>query len=193
MRGNFLIPLASLALAVALTLLFTLPRWNGASGAPAFAAMSVTELKRERAVYQEAFDKMREIELARTGLAAKYNKVSEEDRERLLTVVGDHPDSVRMVLDIENRARARGLKLRSVSASAETGGAREHESDAEPILFSFSAVGPYTAFVPFLADLEASVRLADIESVDFESKKEGEYVYSVSLSFYQLKKEGADE
>lgn len=188
MYRSFLIPVSLLALAVALSFWFTLPRWRDATGAVEFSHKSIAELRADEAVYADAFGKMREIELARTGLAAKYNTVSEADRVRLEKLLPTHSDSVRVVLDIENVARAHGLKLRSVSTGAPLPrvGRRAEEEAYQPIAFSVSALGAYENFVPFLADLEASVRLADITSVDFESKKSGDYVYGVSFRAYQL-------
>ena len=188
-------PLLFLALAASVTIWFTVPLWNGVAGAAEFADKSIAELKADEAVYADAFAKMREIELARTGLASKYNAVSEADRGRLLKVAPDAADTVRLVLDLENVARAHGLKLRSVTAGgapSPTSGPRQEELAYEPVLFSFSAVGAYEKFMPFLADLEASVRLVDIASVEFESKDAADYVYGVSLRTYQLA-QNADE
>lgn len=188
MYRSFLIPVSLLALAAALSFWFTLPRWRDATGAVEFSLKSVAELRADETLYADAFNKMREIELARTGLAAKYNAVTEEDRTRLEKLLPGHSDSVRVVLDIENIARAHSLKLRSVSAGAPSPGVgrRAEEDLYQPIAFAVSALGAYERFVPFLGDVEASVRLADITSVDFESKKSGDYVYGVSFRAYQL-------
>lgn len=189
MNGKFFIPLLFLGLAAGVSYWFTMPRWRTATGATEFAAKSIMELKADEAVYTDAFSKMREIELARTGLASKYNAVSEENRTRLGKIAPDMVDSVRLVLDIENVARAHGLKLRSVSsgtASVSSGGRQTEAKAYQPLLFSFSALGPYEKFMPFLADLEASIRLADIAGVDFESKDASDYVYGISLRTYKL-------
>lgn len=195
MYRSFLIPVFLLALAAALSFLFTLPRWRNATGAMEFADRSISELRADEAVYTDAFNKMREIELARTGLAAKYNAVSEANRAQLEKLLPTHSDSVRVVLDIENVARAHGLKLRSVSAGVPTPGVGRHAEDEayQPIAFAVSALGAYEKFVPFLADLEASVRLADISGVDFESKKSGDYIYGVSFRAYQLRSKESEE
>ncbi|MDP3661440.1 MAG: hypothetical protein Q8R17_01115 [bacterium] len=196
MYGKFLIPVLFLGLAASVTAWFTVPRWRDATGATEFAAKSVVELKADEAVYGDAFSKMREIELARTGLASKYNAVSEESRTRLGKIAPDMVDSVRLVLDIENVARKHGLKLRSVSNSAvssSVGGRQTSERAYEPLLFSFSAIGQYEKFMPFLADLEASIRLADIAGVDFESKDASDYVYGISLRTYKLKSDASEE
>lgn len=192
MNGKLFTPLLFLILAFAVSYWFTLPRWNAVTGATNFADKSVAELQADEVTYGDAFSKMREIEVARTGLAEKYNAVSEENRARLGKIAPDSVDSVRLVLDIENVARTHKLKLRSVSAGAEPTAATgpRHSGGAslyQPLLFSFNAVGPYENFVPFLADLEASVRLADIAGVTFESKDSSDYGYGISLRTYQLR------
>ncbi|KKU58436.1 MAG: hypothetical protein UX81_C0022G0003 [Parcubacteria group bacterium GW2011_GWA2_47_12] len=192
MYGKLLIPILFLALATSVSAWFTKPLWNEVTGAADFSDKSIAELRADEVVYGDAFSKMREIELVRTGLAAKYNAVSEENRTRLKKVAPDTIDSVRLILDIENVARTHGLKLRSVSASAASvlsGGRRAEENGYEPILFSFSAIGSYEKFVPFLADLERSVRLSDIAGVDFESKDFADYIYGITLRTYKLKSE----
>ncbi len=188
MYGKVFIPILFLALAFASSWWFTMPLWNEPTGAQEFADKSISELRADEVVYADAFAKMREIEIARTGLASKYNAVSDENRARLGKVAPDAVDSVRLVLDLENVARKHGLKLRSVAASDVSSGAggRGESSAYEPLLFSFSAVGAYEKFMPFIADLEASVRLVDIAGVDFESKDASEYVYGISLRAYQL-------
>ncbi|OHA19487.1 MAG: hypothetical protein A3C08_02085 [Candidatus Taylorbacteria bacterium RIFCSPHIGHO2_02_FULL_47_18] len=190
MYGKLLIPILFLALSASVSAWFTKPLWNEVTGAAEFSDKSIAELRADEVVYGDAFSKMREIELARTGLAAKYNAVSEENRVRLQKVAPDTIDSVRLILDIENVARTHGLKLRSVSASASaspSGGRRAEENGYEPVLFSFSALGAYDKFVPFLADLERSVRLSDIVGVDFESKNSSDYVYGITLRTYKLR------
>ncbi len=190
MHGTFFIPVFFFALAASLTAWFTVPRWNGPTGASDFMRKSIAELKADEAVYRDAFSKMREIELTRTGLAARYNTVSEKDRVRLGKLLPDTIDSVRLILDIENVARMHGLKLRSVSASVESssaGGSRQTaEQIYQPTTFSFNAIGPYENFVPFLSDLEASVRLSDVTGANFESKDSAEYVYGITLRTYIL-------
>jgi len=160
-----------------------------------FLGKSVTELRADEQIYQDAFDKMREIELARSGLAAKYNSVREESRARLEKFLPSHADSVRIVLDLENMARTHKLKLRTVSVTppSNTSGARPIKKNYEALTASVSVVGDYEKFVPFLSDLEESVRLSDITGVSFESKNEKEYVYGINLQTYQLGSEKSEE
>lgn len=197
MYNSFLIPTLLLALSLSLTFLFTVPRWRTPTGAAEFAQKSVTELRADEAVYADAFNKMREIELARSGLAAKYNAIKEEDRTRLLKLLPAHADSVRIVLDLENVARTHGMKLRSVNMSAPApttvGGARAASEPYEVLAAALVAVGPYEKFVPFLADLEASIRLADVTGVEFESKEKNEYAYGITVRTYQSAKETEEQ
>jgi Tfp pilus assembly protein PilO len=195
MNNSFLIPTFLIALSAALTWIFTVPSWKNPTGAFEFSAKSVAELRADEQVYQDAFDKMREIELARSGLAAKYNAVKEEDRTRLEKFLPAHADSVRIVLDLENMARTHGLKLRNVSVTPPVDkiGARASEENYQLLTASISAIGDYEKFVPFLADLEESIRLSDITGVSFESKDAKEYVYGITLRTYQLSPESPEE
>ena len=50
----------------------------------------------------------------------------------------------------------------------------------------FSVTGSYENFRMFLKDLEQSLRIVDVRTMNFGASKEDEYSYSVTLSTYKL-------
>lgn len=155
---------------------------------------SVRELLAERAEYNTAIEKAREIELARTGLLAKYNSIAAADRERLEKMLPDHSDTVRLVIDINTIAAANNITLKKItvvsgvsSASSRQDAIGPREALYETIELNFGLSGSYEAFRLFLEDLERNLRLIDVVSVRFAAPETDMYDYEVKIRTYRLK------
>jgi Tfp pilus assembly protein PilO len=174
---------------------FVSPSWSAATGASELSAKSVAELRAERALYNDALTKAREIEEARAGLLQAYNAIPAKDLERLETLLPDHIDSVRFIIDINALAAGYGLTLKNVNLEdiqkdgAKTGAARAIGPKSklyQSVGIKFSVAGDYDDFRAFLNDLEANLRLADARRVEFTVKDDGPYDFSVTLDTYRL-------
>ena len=170
------------------------PTYQGETGAPQSANKSVKELLKEQEDYREALAKSKEIELTQTGLITQYNGISEEDKERLLKLLPDHIDSVRLIIDINNIAAQYAMSLKNIDVvegdageSAQGGTIGPSEALSGKVAFAFSLSGTYDKFRSFLRDLEQSLRLIDVASVAFGGGKEEEYDYQVTIHTYRLK------
>lgn len=181
------------------------PAYRGSTGSAELRKRSVTELREERARYREALEKTREIETARTGLLTKYNGITAEDREKLLKLLPDHVDSVRLIIDINNIAAQYSLTLRNIALSDLAGGEKPSgvvgpkESLYATVGLSFALRGSYENFRSFVRDSERSLRLMDISALSFAVKEaeegrggtpraaEAGYDYAVTVSTYRLR------
>lgn len=180
---------------------YTYPLFAGTTGAESFSDKSVQELRLDQVRFNEALDRAREIEDIRTGLLTKYNSISEEDRKKIVKLLPDHIDSVRLIIDINNIAEAYGMSLNNIKLADDEKEQTVRRDDVGIIdisaqkeystkVLDFSLNGPYGNFIAFLKDTERSLRLVDIIQVDIDTSdnesESGTYDYNVSLKTYYL-------
>lgn len=170
------------------------PAYRKSTGSAVLAEKSVTELRQERTHYEDAFQKTRDIEVARTGLLEKYNSISAENREKILKLLPDHIDSVRLIIDISTIAAQYGMTLKNITLTEgqEKGGDAAGTIGPSETLYAtvglkFSLRGSYDNFRSFLRDSEKSLRLMDVTALAFAAKEENAYDYDVTVSTYRLK------
>ena len=193
------------------------PNYAGANGNPDPAQESITELQSKQQDYTDALNKARDIEVARSGLLAKYNALSADDRDnKLPKLIPDNIDSVRLIIDINTMAAKHGMSLANIvltasgalPANGSSGGTAPASTVAgpdsslyTPVTLGFSVAGSYANFTAFLKELEQSLRIVDIVSLSFGQKDTGAggtsvtapvgstdfYTYSMTVRTYYLK------
>lgn len=183
---QLLLPIGLLAAAVGLFATYTNPTYQ-----------DTKVLAARVASYDEALDRAQELRAERDQLLSKYNTFSTEDRQRLLRGLPDNVDNIRLIIDINNIASRHGLTLKdvelgevsdsratrnelSVGASADAVGSVE---------VSFALATTYEDFLAFLQDLEHSLRLVDVESIDFTAPEAATLRsdYSLTIRTYWLR------
>lgn len=172
------------------------PTYGRVTGSTVLADKSIEELQKDQSEYQDALGKAQEIEKARSGLLDIYNGIPTEDLDKLLKLLPDHIDSVRLIIDINNVAAQYGMTLRNITlATADTPAAPKPASSAigpkvskySNVSLKFAVSGSYADFRSFLADLEKSLRLIDIDTLGFTAKGDADaYDFSVTISTYRL-------
>lgn len=191
-----LISIILISASLALFFGYVSPTYGALTGQADLHARSISELKEEQSHYEDALEKTREIETARTGLLEKYNKISPKDRERIEKLLPDHIDSVRLIIDVNNIASQYGMTLKNITltdAAGEQGSTPAasaigpQEERVKSVGLKFSITGSYANFRTFLKDLEQSLRIVDVRTIAFNSGKDDQYSYSVTLSTYKLK------
>lgn len=170
------------------------PAYRKNTESSVLAEKSVKELREERGRYEDAFQKTREIEVARTGLLEKYNRISLEDREKILKLLPDHIDSVRLIIDINTIAAQYGMALKNITLTdveekkgSTAGTIGPSETLYAKVGLKFSLRGSYDNFLSFLRDSEKSLRLMDVTALAFAVREENAYDYDVTVSTYRLK------
>ena len=163
----------------------------------------IKDLRKQRADYMGALDQVRKIEDKLASLRASYGSISADDLDHLKKLLPDTVDTVRMILDIDSVAARHSMALREIeienpsalkSGETPVGVSDEVSPVGEPgssfgrFKISFSVVAPYDKLVGFLSDLEQSLRILDLVSLELKSGKTPN-LYAVSLGFntYYLK------
>ncbi len=155
----------------------------------------IRDLRVTEGTLDGALSRALDLQQTRDQLLSRYNTFSQDDLTRLEKLLPDHVDNVRLVLDMDSMASQYGMRVRNVAienpqksaATQQIGTVGPDESQYESMLFSFTVTGQYETFRQFLADLEKSLRLVDIEGVSFSSADNGLYDYTITLRTYWLK------
>lgn len=202
----FLLPIIFLLSGVGLFFGYTSSAYN-----------SITTLKSDAIHLDEALDRAKQLTALRDSLVARYNTIAASDLNRLNKLLPDNIDNIRLIIDINNIAASRNIKIstfdfvntssadtQSAAQPAESGvrtpamppanedvSAREMVSkNKEPygsVQLSFTASAPYEDFLAFLVDLEKSLRVVNIKSIELEAEGADAYHYTVIIETYWLK------
>lgn len=192
---RFLTPLLILGLALVSFFYFTTP-----------VLTKIDDLKIERAKLIVALDNATKLKDKQKELLDLRNAMDPVDLADLKQLLPDNIDNVRLIIDINNIAKRRGLIVRNpgiVKDADEGGGSGSNQLVAaasdrpsggsqsglgkSSVVISFSVSASYEIFKLFLEDLEHSLRIVDIESVSFSGNDKNLYDYKISLRTYWLK------
>ena len=178
---RFFIPTILVAAAVALFVVYTNPKYQ-----------STKALAAQNASYDEALTKSAELHKIRDELLSKRNSFSEIDVARLQEILPDNVDNIRLIIDINNIALKNGLTLTNVSLGdiVKNGGAGGQSlvsaSAIGSVKVGFTVGASYASFISFLHDLEHSLRLIDIDKLDYHPDQNGGGTYQVEVRTYWL-------
>jgi len=187
---RFLTPLLIIGLALVSFFYFTTP-----------VLKEIDVLKVSRLKLAAALENANRLKDRQTELLDLENFMDQNDLNNLKQFLPNNIDNVRLIIDINNIAKKRGLIVKNptiandtaASAGANapagqtgTGGAKS-PSDKTSVVFSFSVSASYDIFKLFLDDLTHSLRMVDIESVSFVGNDKNFYDYKISLRTYWLK------
>lgn len=148
--------------------------------------------------YDEALQKATELQQIKQNLLSKYNSFDPNNINRLQKMLPDHVDNVRLILDMDKLAEKHGMALQNVSVSAAptasgqtaAGTITASKQKYDSLTIKFTAVGSYDTFRQFLSDLESSLRIVDLVSLDLAPVSDTgtrQYSYDITLRTYWLK------
>lgn len=181
---RFFIPIILAVAAVGLFVAYVDPQYQ-----------QVKALSAQAAQYDDALSKAKELRTIRDQLLAKRNTFSADDVNRLGHALPDNVDNIRLIIDINNIAARHGLSLKtiavgSVSDSSQARSNTAVGSSGDPVgsvTVDFTVGADYTTFLAFLHDLEHSLRIVDVESIDFRAPATGTQTdYSLTIRTYWL-------
>lgn len=155
---------------------------------------NIGALKEEKAQYDEARNKSKELRGIRDGLLEKYATFSENDIDRVKKMIPDNVDNVKLIMDINAIAANYGAIIRDIKLNAPEDTSEEARMGAEDtkygsVTLSFSMTSSYETFMSFITDLKDSLRLVDITDLSFSvvPKEENNYKFNFTVKTYWLK------
>lgn len=144
----------------------------------------------EKAEYDGALNRSKELQIERDKLLTKYNAMPKQDRDMLGKLVPDNIDNVRLIIDLDEIAKKYSMRVRNFRADSaeksDTLGASNNPYGT--LTLSFTTTASYNTFLAFLKDLEHSLRVIDVTAIAFNSSDTNTlYDYNVTLKTYWLK------
>jgi hypothetical protein len=180
---SFLFPIILAILAIGLFAMYTNPTYQRAKGVLA----SVNS-------YNDALSKSKELRKIRDEKIAAFNTFSPDNKTRLTQLLPDNVDNIRLIIDINGIAGRHNLALKNVSlgtisdsANARTALAAGASGEAVgSIEIGFSVATTYDNMLAFVADLEHSLRVLDLENIHFTVSDKGMSDYDFKIRTYWL-------
>lgn len=187
--NSIITPIILIAASVGLFWFYTDPAYTAVTGSAVQAEKSIQELQTEQRDYSDALGKTREIEVVRSGLLAKFNNLSESDKDKISKMLPDSIDSVRLIIDVNTIAQKYGMSLSSLLLTASgvlptaspapastpsdfsIGPSSTSGSPYNSVKLGFSVTGSYDNFILFVKELEESLRVVDVTSLSFTTGK----------------------
>lgn len=142
--------------------------------------------------YKDVIENVSRISQARDALLVNYEAIPLAEREKLLKVLPDNIDSVRLALDLDTIASRYGIAITSVRVDkADPNAALAVLPDSalpyEKALVTVGFAANYENFARFIADLEKSLRIMDVKALNFRVTDEGVYQHELKIETYWLK------
>lgn len=180
---RLILPIILVTAAVGLFVVFTNPTYQSIKG-----------LRTQAAQYDDALDKAQELRSIRDGLLSKRNLFNENDISRIEHALPNNVDNIRLIIDINNIAARHGLSLSSIAVSGVSDSSTDRSAlavgasgdEVGSVGVNFSVNASYDDFLSFLHDLEHSLRIVDVESIEFSPGAGALSTYSVSVRTYWL-------
>jgi hypothetical protein len=180
---RLLLPIILIGAAFGLFVLYTNPTYQASKAVAAQVAS-----------YDDALTKSTELKASRDKLISKRNTFSPENVDKLSKILPDNVDNIRFTIDINGIAARHNLSLKNVQLgtvsdsktqrNALSGGA---SGDAVgSVTIGFSVTSSYDNMLAFLADLEHSLRIIDIQSIVFTANNGDSADYTFNIRTYWL-------
>ena len=192
---RFIIPTILLILSVGSFLMFTNPNYQ-----------KVKELRAKAAEYETALGNSRKLQEERDTLGTRYRAFPPDQLARLNKLLPDNADNIRLIIDIQQMAQSYGMSLSSIkfnpvqtapgtqqpakelSAATQSDVAQSNQ-DYGVFDLTFNTTATTANFLKFVKDIESSLRLTDIQSIEstLDESAKGTSTYTVKLRTYWLK------
>lgn len=123
-------------------------------------------------------------------LISAENNIDPAALDRLSGFLPDSANDVGLILDIDALAAKDGLNLTSIDVASQqnqpAGGQANSGTPYNSLDLTLSATGTYGSFRAFLASIEQSSRLLDIEDLTVKGSATGVYTYTMTIRLYWL-------
>ena len=159
------------------------------------AFQGTKDISAQAAAYDQALTTANQLKSQRDQLLSKRDTFSTDDVQKLERMLPDNVDNIRLIIDINSIAARHSLALKNVSLGTVSSGSTAQSavavgasgSPVGSVDLGFTVTAPYTTFQAFLADLEHSLRLIDVEKITFKGAGTADSAdYTLSIRTYWL-------
>lgn len=155
---------------------------------------TIDQQKTQELSLRQALDTTSSLDRTQDELLAKYNTIAAADRERLAKLLPDQVDNVRFIIDVNAIANRFGMQIKDLNIGAEEVAPQEgrgvvgaDSSVYGTLTLGFTVQGSYTTVRAFLTELDRSLRIVDLDSIQFSADDKDNNIYKVQIRTYWLK------
>jgi len=155
----------------------------------------IKNLNAQKSSFEEALANSRQIQETRDNLLSQYNKIPQENLDRLNKTLPVKTESMKFILEMESIVQKNGMTLKNIDIKeGEKGktsenvnfGTEAENKSWETVPFSLKLSGSYGSFYSFLKDIEKDLRLTDINAITFSASETDFYEFNVEGTFYRI-------
>lgn len=148
-------------------------------------------LKEKKQGYEETLKTISNIEGKKQELLTEFENISEADKQNIDTIVPTSQNFMRLISQIDAVASKYNISISDITSAenSSSDGDSINTAQAKPyksVIIGFSFDSSYKNFKLFMNDLEKSLRILDVRSVDLVAGEGGINEYSVNFETYWL-------
>jgi len=184
--GKSIFAIITFVAALAIFLLYTKPAYS-----------AVGDQQVVIAGYQEALTSAAQLDALKQQLLTRFNAYDPNQVSRLTTMVPDSVNNIGLILDVNNIATSHGMALENVNVAAPPTTANQGALGAvqtagiyDSLTLDFTTYGTYQNFQSFMLDLERSLRVVDVVTLNVSQQSataSNQYRYDITIKTYWLK------
>jgi Tfp pilus assembly protein PilO len=147
----------------------------------------------EKGAYDEALNNSEKVMGIRDELLNKYNGFLPTDVSRLMKLLPDQINNIRLIIEVDNVAARHNMAIRDVQLAMNSASTDLNDQTLEIIdepygtgNITFKVSGTYDEYLSFIRDLEKSLRIIDITDIGFKSSGGGNPSQLVELYEYEM-------
>ena len=140
--------------------------------------------------FNDILDSSRELADLRNTVLAKYNSITNDEFIKFSNILPEGQSVNDYVAQLSSIASQRGVVIKKLDFVEEAPDRLLFSSEEidnrnyRVLTFSSILIAPYRGFVSFLSDLEKSLRITDIDEIEFATNPENFYEIKVKGKIY---------
>ncbi len=183
--SNRILPSLAILIAIGIFFAYVNPTWTGA----------IASAKATIAADDASLVTARHYVTQQNELAAERDAIDQKDLSTLTAFLPDSVNNVGLILDLNTLAARTGLSITAIDVTGNTGKKANESSGAQnspdelvgTVDLALSAQGTFAAMQTFLAGIERSERLLDVQDIVVHDSVTGIYTYQMRIRLYWLR------
>lgn len=148
----------------------------------------ISAVQKEKQSLEDVLSRFYDLRKTKNELIEKYNSITIQDLEKLREIIPESTNEGDLIVEFENLTSDHGLLLKQIDIKHidEKRGISliVGEKPFKELPISLTVDGSYTSIKEFLASIEKSLRIIDIESLSFNAGDIDSYEFSISAKAY---------
>jgi len=151
-------------------------------------------LRGEKDSFNKALENSRELQEVRDTLLGKFNSISVEDSASMSKIVPAQAESTELMVELSNIANSSGVIISKLNVQPEAETAQKpvflesagekNQQNYRKVNLSISFSASYEGFCVFLEEIQRSLRLIDVDKIDFFGKGGNLYDFTIHAVAY---------